>query len=55
MCLEKNQSSKTEQIRKECIVMQSHEYDLESTLKNITPENLHHLLLNDEPIGKEEW
>jgi antitoxin MazE len=37
------------------IVIQKAKYDLESMLDQMTPENSHSLLLDDSPIGDEEW
>ncbi len=42
-------------IAKDQIVIQPVQYDLESMLKQISPKNSHHLLLDNQQVGKEEW
>ncbi len=37
------------------LVVQSPQYDLETMLDAITPKNRHHLILDDEQTGIEEW
>lgn len=37
------------------IVIQPPKYDLNEMLSDITPENLHHEILDDLPKGSEEW
>lgn len=37
------------------LIIQAPECNLEDMLKEITPHNQHHLLLDDEQIGNEEW
>lgn len=37
------------------IVIKPPQYDLDAMLKAITPKNRHHQILDDEPIGAEEW
>lgn len=45
----------TLEIDKDRIIIQSPKYNLEAMLKEITPQNQHHLILDDEPCGNEEW
>jgi antitoxin MazE len=45
----------TVEIENERIVIQPPKYDLESMLKNIAPDNLHHVVFDDQPTGNEEW
>lgn len=38
------------------IIIQSSKYDLDQMLKDITPQNLHHHILDDEQqLGNEQW
>lgn len=37
------------------LIIRPPQYDLESMLKKITPENQHHQMLDDGQMGKEEW
>lgn len=43
------------EIEKGKIVIQSPKYSLDMMLKEITPKNRHHQILEDEPQGNEEW
>lgn len=42
-------------IEKGKIVIQSPKYDLETMVKNITSQNQHHQILEDNQRGNEEW
>ena len=48
-------SSVTIEIEDNRIIIQSPKYDLDKMLKDITPENQHHLLLDGKQKGNEEW
>jgi antitoxin MazE len=37
------------------IIVQLPQYNLDTMIKAITPENQHHLTLDDESVGNEEW
>ena len=37
------------------LVMQPPKHDLEMMLREITPDNQHHLMLDDKAHGAEEW
>lgn len=37
------------------LIIQTTRYDLDTMLREITPKNLHHLNLEDEQMGNEEW
>ena len=37
------------------LIIQAPQYNLDSMLQAITPENQHTLLLDDAPTGNEEW
>jgi antitoxin MazE len=37
------------------LVLQVPQYDLDSMLEAITPTNRHHLMLDDDQTGSEEW
>jgi antitoxin MazE len=38
------------------IIIETPKYDLDTMLKDITPQNMHHLLLDDEQqLGNEAW
>lgn len=37
------------------IIIKPPQYNLNAMLKAITPKNCHHPLLDDQPIGSEEW
>lgn len=37
------------------IIIQTPKYSLEEMLKEITPKNRHHLMLDDAQVGNEEW
>lgn len=37
------------------IIIQPPKYDLDAMLKGITSKNQHHLMLDDEQQGSEEW
>jgi antitoxin MazE len=49
-------SSVTIEIENGRIIIQSPKYDLDMMLKDITPKNQHHQILDDEQLhGNEEW
>jgi antitoxin MazE len=48
-------SSVTIEIENGRLIIQSPKYDLDEMLKEITPENQHHQILDDEQQGNEEW
>lgn len=48
-------SSVTIEIEQGRIIIQPPKYDLETMLKDITPENQHHQILDDTQRGNEEW
>ncbi len=48
-------SSVTLEIEDGRIIIQTPKYDLDMMLKDITPENRHHQILDDEQQGNEEW
>lgn len=37
------------------LIMQPPKHDLETMLREITPKNQHHLMLDDKAHGAEEW
>ncbi|MBS0634903.1 MAG: AbrB/MazE/SpoVT family DNA-binding domain-containing protein [Verrucomicrobia bacterium] len=43
------------EIEKGRLVVQTPKYDLDMMLSAITPQNRHHLALEDTQTGKEEW
>lgn len=48
-------SSVTIEVKNDQMIIQSPKYDLEMMLKDITPKNQHHLILDDGQHGSEEW
>jgi antitoxin MazE len=48
-------SSVAIEIENDRIIIEPPKYDLETMLKNITPKNRHHQLLDDDKKGHEEW
>ncbi len=48
-------SSVTLEIENGRLVVQLPKYDLDTMLSEITPQNVHHLLLDDKKAGSEEW
>ncbi len=48
-------SSVTLEIEDDKIIIQAPKYNLEKMLKEITPRNRHHQILDDEQRGNEEW
>lgn len=48
-------SSVTIEIEDGRIIIQSPKYDLGKMLKDITPKNKHHQILDDAQQGNEEW
>lgn len=48
-------STVTLEIEQGRIIIQPPKYQLETMLKEITQENLHHQLFDDEARGNEEW
>lgn len=45
----------TLKIAKDQIVIQPVQYDLDTMLKQISPKNCHHLVLDGTQLGNEEW
>ena len=37
------------------IIIQSPKYNLDTMLKDITPKNQHHLILEEEQLGNGDW
>lgn len=48
-------SSVTLEVEDGRIIIQTPKYSLESMLKEITPKNRHHQMLDDGQTGNEEW
>lgn len=48
-------SSVTIKVENNRMIIEPPKYDLDTMLKGITAKNLHHLMLEDEPRGNEEW
>lgn len=48
-------SAVTIEIENGRLVVQTPQYDLDAMLDAITPKNRHHLILEDEQTGLEEW
>lgn len=45
----------TLQVENGQIIIQTPKYELEAMLNDITPENKHEQILDDEQLGQEEW